>query len=69
MAFCHEGAKVGIIIPSANDSYFFSNIANMVNVEFIILGADIVKKEKFYSLDTFVLNPDKCRRFIQYIEA
>lgn len=68
MVFCHEGAKVGIIMPNGNDSYVFSNIANMVNIEFIILGADIVKKERYSSLDAFVLDSDKCRRFIQYIE-
>lgn len=67
IVFCHEGAKIGIITPSTNDAYFFSNIANMVNVEFTVLGADIVKKELYTSLDTFSLNVDKCRRFIKSI--
>lgn len=69
IVFCHEGAKVGIILPSNNDIYFFSNIANMVNVEFIVLGADVVKKEGHISLDIFALNMDKCRRFISFIEG
>lgn len=68
IVFCHEGAKVVVITPSSNDAYFFSNIANMVKTQFIVLGADIVKKEKYTSLDTFSLNTNKCKRFIKSME-
>lgn len=68
IVFCHEGAKVAVITPSSNDAYFFSNIANMVKAEFVVLGAEIVKKRKYTSQDTFSLNADKCRRFIESIE-
>lgn len=67
IVYCREGAKVGIIIPSSNDVYFFSNIANMVGVEFTVLGADIVTKGSYTSLDSFVLDADKCKRFVHAV--
>lgn len=68
MVYCHEGAKVGIIMPSENDPYPFSNIASMVKVRFIVLGADVVKRGWSVSLDTFALNKEKCVRFIEYLD-
>ena len=57
------------MIFSDNDpAYDFANIANMVKVKFIALGADLVKKGEQISLETFSLNPEKCRRFIRTIE-
>lgn len=69
MIYCHEGAKLGIIIPSENDVYFFSNIANMLNVEFVVVGADIVQKDKYASRDTFSLDTEKCERFIESVDG
>lgn len=69
MIYCHEGAKLGIIIPSENDVYFFSNIANMLNVEFVVLGADVVQKDKYASRDVFALDSEKCKRFIEYVDG
>ena len=68
IVYCHEGAQIGIIISDDQPAYFYSNIANMINVRFTVLGADIVQKGEQISLDTFNLNPEKCRRFIRTIE-
>lgn len=68
IVFCHEGAQVGMIFSDNDPAYDFANIANMVKVKFIALGADLVKKGEQISLETFSLNPEKCRRFIRTIE-
>lgn len=68
MIFCHEGAKVGMILHKDDDVYDFSNIANMIDIEFIMLWGEIATRQKYVSMDTFVLDADKCRRFIEFIE-
>lgn len=68
IVFCHEGAQVGMILAESQPAYDFANIANMVKVKFLALGAELVKKGEQISLDTFRLNPEKCRRFIKMIE-
>ena len=69
MIFCHDGAKVGMIFHKDDNVYDFSSIANMVDIEFIILCGEIVNKQKYISMDTFTLDGDKCRRFIKFIEG
>ena len=68
IVYCHEGTQVGIIISDDQPAYFYSNIANMIKVEFTVLGADVVHSGEQISLDTFRLDPAKCRRFIRMIE-
>lgn len=68
IVFCHEGAQVGMILSESHPAYDFANIANMVKVKFIALGAELMQKGEQISLDTFRLNPEKCRRFIKTIE-
>ena len=59
MIFCHDGAKVGMIFHKEDNAYDFSSIANMVDIEFILLCGEIVNKQKDVSMDTFTLDEDK----------
>lgn len=68
IVFCHKGARIGMIQSDSQPAYYYANIANMVKAEFISLGAELVQKGEQISLDTFRLNPEKCRRFIKTIE-
>ncbi len=67
--FCHDGAKVGMLFHKGDNVYDFSSIANMVDIEFILLCGEIVNKRKDVSMDTFILDGDKCRRFIKFIDG
>lgn len=65
VVYCRENTCVGIIVSEIIDTmYCFSNIAYLVNVNLQILGADIVEKGIAESQDQFMLDLDKCRRFI-----
>lgn len=64
IVYCHEDAKVVEIALETHPVYSFSAITNAVKADFIILGADVVQKAKYSSLDTFVLNKNKCLRLI-----
>ncbi len=68
IVFCHEGAQIGMILADSHPPYDFCNIANMVRAEFTALGAELVHSGEQISLDTFRLDPAKCRRFIRMIE-
>lgn len=64
IVYCKEGAVVAIIAPETHKSYFFSNIAYMVGVKFLFLGADMVEKGMAESTDSFQLDVTKCERFL-----
>lgn len=66
--YCHEGAQIGIIAVESHPMYSFSFIGNTIKVAMTVLGADIVYQAKGASLDTFILNEDKCLRFINELE-
>ncbi|MCM1251821.1 MAG: glycosyltransferase family 61 protein [Clostridium sp.] len=64
IVYCHEKAQIVEIALETSPIYAFSAIANAIQADFIILGADVVAKGKYIGADTWVLNKDKCRRFI-----
>lgn len=68
VVYCRESALIAVIAPVSHKSYFFSNIAYMVGVKFMLLGADMVFKGIAESMDTFHLDMDKCRRFLNSLK-
>lgn len=68
VVYCRKNALVAVIAPDSHRSYFFSNIAYLVEAEFMLLGADIVKKGAAESMDTFRLDRGKCERFLESIK-
>ena len=68
VVYCKEGTLIAVIAPLSHKSYFFSNIAYMVGAKFMLLGADMVFKGMAESMDTFCLDMDKCRRFLNRLK-
>ena len=68
VVYCKEGTLIAVIAPLSHKSYFFSNIAYMVGAKFMLLGADMVLKGMAESMDTFCLDMDKCRRFLNRLK-
>lgn len=67
--YCHERAKVGMISAYGDLMYSFSNIAEMLHIEFTVFKGDIVHESSIPSATEFKVNIDKCEKFIKYIEV
>lgn len=68
IVYCHEGARVGCITFNFETPYAFSNIADMVNVKYTILRGNVVGKAKVESTNSFVVNTEKCKAFVEFME-
>lgn len=67
IVYCKKDCFIGIIMPETYKPYFFSNIAHMVGVRFMLLAGDTVSKSRYESMDQFCLDTNKCKRFLDYL--
>lgn len=62
--YCHEGASVGVLTFNIETPYLFSNIANIVKVNYMTLRGDLVAGKG----ETFVMEAEKCRAYAELME-
>lgn len=62
--YCHEGANVGVLTFNIETPYPFSNIANMVKVNYMTLRGNLVEGKG----ETFVMEAEKCRAYAELME-
>lgn len=66
--FCQQGALIGCIIPSYHRFYMYSTIAHLLGLKPIFLDAEIIELTPYAAADTFVLDMEYVKRYINYIE-
>lgn len=65
--FCQPGALIGCIIPSAHRFFMYSTIAYMLELHPFFLDAEIIEETAYPAADTFVLDKDYVKRYIENI--
>lgn len=67
--FCQPGTLIGCIIPSEHRFYMYSTIAYLLNLRPLFLDGQIVERTPYAAADSFVLNEDYVKRYIQRLEV
>lgn len=65
--FCQKGTIIGCIIPSNHRFYMYSTIAYLLGLEPIFLDAEITELAPYAAADTFILQDDYVKRYVNYI--
>lgn len=66
--FCQPGTVIGCIIPAQDRFCMYSTIGYILGLKSLFLDADIVELTPYPAADTFILNLDYVKRYINHIQ-
>ena len=66
--FCQPETLIGCIIPAQDKFCMYSTIGYILGLKSLFLDAEIVELTPYPASDTFVLNIDYVKKYINYIQ-
>jgi capsular polysaccharide biosynthesis protein len=67
--FCQPGTIIGCIIPETHKFYMYSTIAYLLHMRAIFINAEVVERTLYPAADTFEVDLDYAKRYLQWINA
>ena len=68
LLYCNPGTVLGCILPEKYNFYIYSTIHHMIGGKALFLDVDVVAKYLNISGDSYLVDTERCKRFIAALE-